>query len=109
MCQKCISPTKPAAGALRKVGADLTATRKRRQQTLRAWLHGWMFLSLTLMKMEKGGAAESISVLITALWINVHLFLWWVDDADQSRHISAAQVLNFFIPIADAMDSMGIK
>lgn len=58
-----------ATAALRKLGADLTTARKRRKQSLRAWAARLDVSVPTLMKMEKGDAAVSIGVYITALWI----------------------------------------
>ena len=61
-----------AAAALRKLGADLATARKRRQQPLRAWAARLDVSVPTLMKMEKGDAAVSIGVYMTALWIIGH-------------------------------------
>jgi hypothetical protein len=58
-----------AAAALRKLGADLATARKRRRQPLRAWAARLDVSVPTLMKMEKGDAAVSIGVFMTALWI----------------------------------------
>lgn len=58
-----------AAAALRKLGADLATARKRRHQPLRAWAARLDVSVPTLMKMEKGEAAVSIGVYMTALWI----------------------------------------
>lgn len=58
-----------AAAALRKLGADLAIARKRRRQPLRAWAARLEVSVPTLMKMEKGDAAVSVGVYVTALWI----------------------------------------
>lgn len=58
-----------ATAALHRLGADLATARKRRRQSLRAWAARLDVSVPTLMKMEKGDAAVSIGVFMTALWI----------------------------------------
>ncbi len=81
----------PAAmAALRKLGADLATARKRRKQSLRAWAVRLDISVPTLMKMEKGDAAVSIGVYVTALWIiNRHAALG--DVAEPKKDMAALE------------------
>ena len=59
----------PAAGALRRLGADLATARKRRAQSLKDWAARLQVSVPTLMRMERGDPAVSIGVYATALWL----------------------------------------
>ena len=58
-----------AAGALRRLGADLATARKRRRQSLRDWAARIAVSVPTLMRMEKGDPGVSMGVYATALWM----------------------------------------
>lgn len=59
----------PAGAALRKLGADLGTSRKRRGQSLREWAARMQISVPTLMRLEKGDPTVSMGVYVTALWL----------------------------------------
>ena len=57
------------AGALQRLGADLTTARKRRKESLRDWATRLNVSVPTLVKLEKGDPTVSAGVYATALWM----------------------------------------
>lgn len=57
------------AAAVRRLGADLGTSRKRRKQSLKDWAARLQVSIPTLMKMEKGDPTVSMGVYATALWM----------------------------------------
>ena len=57
------------AASLRKLGADLSLSRLRRKQSLRAWAQRLNVSVPTLMRLEKGDPSVGAGVYATALWI----------------------------------------
>jgi hypothetical protein len=79
-----------AAGALARLGGDLSVARKRRKQSLRGWATRLNVSVPTLMKMEKGDPTVSIGVYATALWmIQRHDAL--ADLADPRQDLAALE------------------
>lgn len=85
----------PAAGAkaLARLGHDLGTARKRRKQSLRQWAERLGVSVPTLMKMERGDAAVSIGLYVTALYmINRHEAIAHVADPKEDAGALQAEV-----------------
>jgi len=59
----------PVRMHLQELGENLSITRKRRREPLKAWAQRIGVSEPTLMRMEKGDPSVSMGVYATALWL----------------------------------------